>query len=331
MIYLHIGLPKSGSSAIQVYLNDNNVELKKLNVLYPWPHKYRQLFKTSAGNGKKISLVFKNGMKEKEINTIKDELYNYDKKYDKVIISSEGLSTNFKDPSQLKRFIPENSEYKIVLYVRNQVDKFVSDTNQTIKNALREDYNISERWFEFNNYYELLERWSDVFGKDNIIAKVYDRDLFKDGDLIKDFCSVLDMQYLDTPQNDIINPSLDYNYLEIMRIVNHYAKKENDMKIKKIIKDIAWKCSAENKKTKIDGKTPIPFPESILKDIANRLSSSNKLLSDKYNLTHIDLDKSINKYIYLKPEINHDALWCILKAINPVLKKKLMDKGKNYE
>lgn len=53
MIYLHIGLPKSGSSAIQFYLNEKACHLKDEGIIYPWEHGYPQLFNTSGGNVKK--------------------------------------------------------------------------------------------------------------------------------------------------------------------------------------------------------------------------------------------------------------------------------------
>ncbi len=57
----------------------------------------------------------------------------------------------------------------------------------TSQNALPDLDEVNIRRFDF---YSILSRWGDVFGDQNITARVYERDQLVGGDVVKDFLSI---------------------------------------------------------------------------------------------------------------------------------------------
>ena len=47
------------------------------------------------------------------------------------------------------------------------------------------------------NFEALLDRWSDAFGKDNMIVRVFDRKKMYKNDLLADFCHAIGIDFLD--------------------------------------------------------------------------------------------------------------------------------------
>lgn len=317
MIYLHIGLPKSGSSAIQVYLNENHKKLMDSGVMYPWQHGYSQLYRTSGGNAKRILSIARNGYLGEEVSCLKNEIKELCDKYNKLIISSEALSVFFKNPADLSRLLPSGIDVRIVIYLRNQVEKFVSDVNQTIKNARRDSYDIGKSWFDFNDYKNQIRRWERAFGKENIVVRGYDKSSFPRGDVVADFCSCVDIPYFGYDKSTPINPSLNLSHMEVMRNVNILAKHdgEDGWAIKQKLKDIIWKSSVESSGCDIYSKShkkPTFVKKSHLEDIAEVLSSSNSEVESEYGVAGLDLKSAIEKYTFVSPVGNETVFADIL-------------------
>ncbi len=315
MIYFHVGLPKSGSSAIQVYLNENAEVLKNYNVCYPWPHAYNQMFRTSGGNARPLLQCFNQGLPPDTVADLRSELGRLCSKFEKIIVSSEAISVRIP-PADLAKFVPKGVNAKVVIYFRNQVDKFVSDVNQTIKNGFRDNYGISEGWFQFNDYYEQVKKWSEVFGRENLILKSYIRSNLKSQDVVEDFCELVGVPFLGYDKSEPINPSLGHGYLEIMRIINAESNFLGDKSLKKKLKDFLWVSSVEKGN---HGGDIVPFPVSILEEISKRLATSNEKLSAEFGVEHLDLSHAVTRYKYSPPDISPDALGDVFRRVASAL------------
>ncbi|MDV6320550.1 hypothetical protein [Chromohalobacter sp. HP20-39] len=310
-VYFHIGLPKSGSSAIQVYLNEKSSDLRSLGYVYPYDHGYPQQYRTSGGNAKKIREIARKGFPEGDVSSFKDEIAFFCGKFEKVIFSAEALSVIFKDsdPKLLKSLVPENVDIKIVIYLRNQIDKVVSDINQNIKNAYKTDYKINEKWFEFNDYEEQIRRWGHAFGYESLIIRGYDKKEFPEGDVVKDFCEHVGIPFLGYDTSSPINPSLGCQHLELMRQVNAIIKHEKDEKIlKHYIKGFLWESSVANeaaKESESKQKKATYIERETLSMIAERLSGSNEAVYREFGASGLNLHEALKKYKVVEP--SHDS------------------------
>ncbi|EAK0633421.1 hypothetical protein AT760_06920, partial [Campylobacter jejuni] len=103
--YLHIGMPKTGTTSIQTFLTKNKFLLLKQNYLYPesileWGHQHITLvwIIKSLKLNKKL-LFLKKEYKQILINFRKELQENKNKN---VILSTEGLTWDFNNPTYVK-------------------------------------------------------------------------------------------------------------------------------------------------------------------------------------------------------------------------------------
>lgn len=257
---------------------------------------------------KKILKIASDGYKRDEILDFKKEIEGMLLNYDKVIISSEAMSVFFNNPIDLFNLFPMGSKFKVIIYFRNQVDKFVSDVNQTIKNSKRVTYELDEPWFSFNNYYNQVVKWGEIFGFDNLLLRGYNKNEFYLGDVVSDFCNVVGLPLLDLGNDNVVNPSLKMPYLELMRQVNIRASCLGDdgWKVKNRLKDFVWTQSVES--DWVDDKKSTFVKSGDLELIANRLGDSNKALKDEFGVSVSDLYEVAKSYNCIEPFVGNDIL-----------------------
>jgi hypothetical protein len=123
----------------------------------------------------------------------------------------------------------------IICYLRRQDNVLQSLYNQSVKGG---GYYKDIGDFVFPHpldYFELLGRWAAVFGKENIVVRPYEKQQFKDNDLISDFLSIVGLEltvdFARLAKN--ANPRLPLEALEYMRLLNSLLR---DKKMSKAIK-----------------------------------------------------------------------------------------------
>ncbi|EAJ1640349.1 hypothetical protein CG361_07665, partial [Campylobacter jejuni] len=144
--YLHIGMPKTGTTSIQTFLTKNKFLLLKQNYLYPesileWGHQHITLvwIIKSLKLNKKL-LFLKKEYKQILINFRKELQENKNKN---VILSTEGLTWDFNNPTYVKilykilKLLGFNT-IKIIVYLRQQEDMLSSLYSENTKG----NYNI---------------------------------------------------------------------------------------------------------------------------------------------------------------------------------------------
>ena len=159
----------------------------------------------------------------------KDLRENKDKSF---IFSSEDVFWWHKDVDKtalaLKEFFTEVGfdDIKIIVYIRSQADLFLSLCSQEVKNA-DPTYNTQESKpkdssrFQMYEYKNLTKAFMNTFGKENLIVKLFDKNEFYEGDLIKDFLHILGLKLDDSfilPPNQ--NESLDLIGFELLTRIN---------------------------------------------------------------------------------------------------------------
>jgi hypothetical protein len=248
-IYIHIGTHKTGTSAIQDFLSLNKKVLKKKGYLFP--QRSRRAYYTAIDNSYVVSKANHRSFRKL------GELCRKQQKH--VLLSSETFSLldNISDI----RMLLADCDVRIICYLRRQDDVIQSMYNQSIKEGgfyqditVYQPYNL--------DYYEMLEKWASVFGKESIIVRLYDKQQFVNHSLIEDFLDILGLKLTDefrTLQNNP-NPRLSPVVMEYMRHVNCLL---DDKAVAKKFKGAVLGFSAERF---ADATSPIFFHHALLSD-----------------------------------------------------------------
>ena len=244
-LLLHIGMPKTGTTAIQRFLLENNsVLLEKRGYLYP-DHSLTW-FQHVALVKAIVRPIFPEAIFNKAITDIeeKDWLDELTRQYsnrlcEKLILSSEFLwaspamqahlgyhgdtVTNFalieEVIAKVKDTFSDFSEVKILVYLRRQDTWLESFFNQQIKAGA--EIPSEDALLEVKNYLlyaKNLRIWRKYFGEEKVIVRLYERA----SDIVADFCATagLDISGLKVRQSEeseAINPSLSPRAVKIMR------------------------------------------------------------------------------------------------------------------
>ncbi len=230
--FIHIGLHKTGTTAIQRFLAANRKALEKTGYLYPGTkpahHFLRWLWKqTNAGNNipQKTHELFQ------EINGSQSDM---------VILSSEMFTAGKENNAAklrevLQDHVKEPWNAKIIIYVRRQDHWLESRYNENIKNCYVhtpnelkkctfKEFLDNYRMYYQLDYYTRLQPWNEVFGKENIIVRPYERGQLH-GDIITDFLHTVGIdarEGFSFPEKEYANTGLTPDAVEMLRLYNRY-------------------------------------------------------------------------------------------------------------
>jgi len=240
---LHIGVHKTGTTAIQYFLYSKREELmNEWGILYP-------LTGISTGYGHPMYPWSIRGVKPPSgdivdikhlLQSLLDEVKSYAPK--RILLSSEEFDMLKK--AEILKF-KETIEHfgleleKIICYIRRQDLAVESIYREAVKNHIRYkdtfDISILVNWMkEALDYNSLLYNWKQVFPEAEIIPRIYDRKLFPEGNVILDFLSILGVDIPEAKATKIeANPSLSHLSTLVMRRINEEfnLSYENHIKI----------------------------------------------------------------------------------------------------
>lgn len=209
-IFIHIGSHKTGTTSIQDALASNENKLRANNLsyfhqspagkqmpafnAYPWFEKFPQ----SLENGHTI-------IERTKLVSMLSQLPG------DVIFSSEHFSFIFmqEELAKFKESLERHfTAIEIIVYLRRQDQHIVSHHNEASKafgapaSLFFGDETIAmptyQSHFKFYlDYRQKLSMWAEVFGKENITIRLFDREKMVGGDAVSDFCSLLSLPDLD--------------------------------------------------------------------------------------------------------------------------------------
>lgn len=209
-VFIHIGPPKSGTSAIQKWLSDNRGYLDSKGVFYP----EHELDENGVSSGNLLSLFSQKDndfvLDEAKVSSLMEEFTTSKKNV--LILSSEFF---FKRMEQLANSIPEAV---FIGYLRFPLEVAESSYNQGVKrHGQVHAFGLpaTPRAYQL----EILDRLIKKVGRDRFILRPYSKQCFKNGSLVEDFLSQIEITpiNLDTP---LVNTSYTLEGLEFKRWFN---------------------------------------------------------------------------------------------------------------
>lgn len=243
-IYLHIGTPKTGTTAIQNFCSENQEVLNRQGYYYPeFAYRYPSADRLRNGHFLFGCVHDEEGLRddkrEKEIfKEAFQKIYEAFDTYPNIILSDEGLWTcGFRDEKnvweKIKEEIGEKQiAIKVIVYFRMQDTFLYSWWSQRVKEGLRAESQLTwERMADELpiiqlDYYDMLEKIAEYVGRDNIIVRRFEAERFTGGTLYTDFIDALGLTYSKEYhiKSEIRNISLTRNNNEIKRILNRIPR-----------------------------------------------------------------------------------------------------------
>lgn len=271
-LYLHVGLPKAGSTALQWFLLNNQASLAQHGISYslPKPYWFAHYYMTDALNTPALlpntQIPFLNFNTHQSYNILSEQCRPFvDEMKDggkNVILSSEAFfSVMLKRPEifEMVTRIFCGVTIKVIVYLRRQdlwansaVAQLFEDSNfQLLISGLDSGKQFFEQLTQeaiktlcADRYDEFLTKAVEGFGRENVIVRAYERDLFYCKDIGKDFAlNILGLgepvvAEMRTPADSISNLSLNqisYAFCHYMlktkgipkHVLTHYTRMLN--------------------------------------------------------------------------------------------------------
>lgn len=235
-LYLHIGTEKTGTSSVQEFMRANRAPMQTRGIVYPRsPGDLNHIGIAALGQNRDrgelwnilgiTSIAGRDSYRVKLANELKAELRRA--KCERAVMSNEHCSSRLlsvEEVTSLRDFLlPLFSRIRIVVYLRRQDDFVVSTYSTGIKSGRTTPLRLprAARILARYDYWHLLERWSGVFGRENVICRKFEKQSMAGGNLLSDFLSAIgcdpsaQLQYLGG-----VNSSLDARALEFLRLMN---------------------------------------------------------------------------------------------------------------
>lgn len=223
-LYLHIGMGKTGTTAIQNFCAANIAAFNAQGFSYP------QIGQRSCAHHlisphippflTKANWVFL------EPNRWVPKLAAQSD--NNFVMSSELIAWTAEElVGPFCEAIKEHFNLKIVIYLRRQDELVMAGYNQMVKAGLQRGKidAILEKKLHSYDYQERISVWEKHVGAENLIVRAYEKSQFVKGDLIEDFLTG-GLQICDTSQfvpleKGDLNPRLSNESLEYKRLINN--------------------------------------------------------------------------------------------------------------
>ena len=248
---IHIGMPKTGSTSIQAWLEMNRTALEAESV-YPYKsermpggihrsairHAIFYVARDEMGVDEKTAWMGQQKRKShheteyfEQFQLLAGQLEEFSKKSGTFIYSAESIFQCHQIPMiALDIFLSRYFEDRIyVVYIRDTVDFFLSMYGQKLQRNLCYEHG-SQEYSEFLNRctrrtvpygletsYGNLFDWQEVLG-DKLDVRLLEPDWLVNGDLIEDFASLSGVPMFCKPGR--LNESIAAEYIEYVRILN---------------------------------------------------------------------------------------------------------------
>ena len=294
-IYLHIGTPKTGSTALQHFLWDNKSILSNHNIeaINPFVEAWNLCccyFRPKAW----LSNPFKEDHSLK-----KNWLSNFKKDIDasphnNLIISQENFShIKANNIIEFRDFF-SGYETKVICYLRRQDLRLESAYQEAIKTVpglskTFEQWVNNAHFMESRlNYDAFISKWANAFGDSNVIIRPFERTQFTNGSIFDDFLSIMNIDINEMfvlPKPEQSNVAISQDFIEVIRLCNSIPifsveeeqKKDFDKRWPREVAFLAPKSSKNTPEKKNSFITPLQR-ENLMK----KYHEGNSNIARKY-------------------------------------------------
>ncbi len=238
-LVLHIGTEKTGTTTIQEFLHLNRKLLAKNGFYFPKSVGMRNHQPLASwclsGNRDDVFLRMNNLIEPKRrekwrtefINSFEEELSGLKFGIKQVVISSEHFSSLLRKTAEIEtlKLLLDKwfKNIRVLVYLRRQDFLFLSRfstacrAGKVIEPLMPDPAKLSF----FYDYQKLLNKWSRIFGKENILPAVFEKTSFYNNDLLSDFirrCRFPENLNYRIPENK--NESLSETAQEVAQLFN---------------------------------------------------------------------------------------------------------------
>lgn len=298
-VYISIGTPKTGTTALQSFMRENEERMKQQGYCYPlmrlgisgiYKNRNAQflIYRTSKGSQQE--------RKEQEVQVrakgyaILEELA---RKYPNIVLSDEQIwyrcnqIENFW-PDLLENFRKINCRVKVIVYLRRQDQVIQSLWNQLVKmfRKMTKDFKSTLEDHEFDyfplDYYKQLEEITKYVKKEDLIVRPFERGQFEgeEHSIFSDFFGNIGLKLNDEFTHDTVakNVGLEGNYIEIKRILNEIPEYRvmNDFMCRPILNASTF----ESRAGRIGKSSMFTFEEQ--KAFVKKYEESNRKVAMEY-------------------------------------------------
>ena len=191
-LHLHLGMDKTGTSALQSFLYTNrDVLIQQKGLCYPetglWHDRSHHEFAFS------VAKLY--GYSEDNLHSLFRLLHRETGNAENVIISSEclfktPLRDNFTTFYDLVHSVFD--KVRVIVYVRRQDEWIESRHKHSIISNAELSLDILQRP-QFCDYKQFIDRWADQIGKENVTVRAYEKQQFTGGNIFSDFLSLFSL------------------------------------------------------------------------------------------------------------------------------------------
>lgn len=245
---LHIGVEKTGTTSIQEFLRLNRSTLKDLSILYPQSpgsSNHTALALYAAADDKCDDLRIGSGIaRHDDLPRFRDQFAaDFSRELNEascetVILSGEHCSSRLTSRDEVERLHELLSgrfdAVRVIVYLRRQDEFLLSSYSTAVKSGIVQKLWLPkvERELQRYDFAKILGRWSDVFGRDAMEVRLFNRSTMVDGNVVADFIHATglppDLPY-EMPNEE--NRSLDSATLEVLRLMNKHLPYTKDGEI----------------------------------------------------------------------------------------------------
>ena len=223
---IHIGVNKTGTSSLQRAFFERRTQLSEQGILYPETglqfSAHHQI--SRAAKGAPPASV---GMSDTWLEDLRAEFRDHEL----CVLSSENFAT-LRDVRPMAEICPPG-DTRVVVYLRDYARYMVSWYQQAIHSRniafSLEDF-LDNHMADFTTVVQL---WREVYGRENVEVRLYDRASLKDRDIVADFCDMIRPGLEETfaGMKHSSNPSLSGNLLFFKRMLNCFITRDESMQI----------------------------------------------------------------------------------------------------